>query len=297
MKIAISGGSGFIGQAVAQKLSAGNDLVILSRNPAKVRVGRGVEWHPGTEGPWQREVADADAIINLAGENIGAKRWSDERKRELRESRINATRALAEVVRRNRKADRVFVSASATGVYGDRGDEVLDEGSSVGEGFLAELARDWEREARLAEDAARVVITRFGIVLAKHGGALPRMMTPFRLGVGGRVGSGDQWWSWIALDDVVALVEWAVNVPAARGIYNATAPNPVTNREFTRALGAAMRRPTIFPAPNFALKAMLGEMADELLLASQRVLPNRTMGDGFKFVYSNVNEALRHALR
>jgi hypothetical protein len=297
MKIAIAGGSGLIGQAVAKKLLPGNDLVILSRNPARVRIGRGVEWHPGIEGAWQREVADADAIVNLAGENIGAARWSEERKKELRVSRIAATQALVDVVRRNRKSDRVFVSASAIGVYGDRGDEVLDESSPAGEGFLAELARDWEHEARLAEDAARVVITRFGIVLSKDGGALPRMLTPFRLGVGGRVGSGDQWWSWVVLDDIVSVIEWSLTAPGARGVYNATAPNPVTNRKFTAALGEVMHRPTIVPAPGFALKAMLGEMAEALLLASQRVVPNRTMGDGFRFTYMEIDQALRHVLR
>jgi uncharacterized protein (TIGR01777 family) len=298
MRIVISGGSGFIGEPLARRLlSAGHDVSILTRDPARVRAGRALAWDPATPGPWRGEVAAADAVVNLAGENVGGGRWTAERKRRIVESRVIATRALVDAMRSAPAQERVFASASAIGFYGDRGDESLTEESPGGAGFLADVTKQWEELAMAAADVARVVILRFGVVLAKGGGALGKMLLPFRLGLGGPIGNGRQWMSWVDRDDVLRAIEWAITAPSARAVYNVTAPEPVRNRDFTRALGAALHRPALLPAPAFALRAVLGEMADEMLLAGQRVLPRRLLAEGFTFEQPALDGSLRNALR
>lgn len=301
MKIAIAGGSGFVGEPLVRRLvSRGDDVVVLSRSPAKVRAGRGVQWDGQSQGAWTADVASADVVVNLAGENIGDGRWTAERKRRLIDSRLNATRALVQAldgaIETEPTPRRAFINASAIGYYGLRGDESLTESASRGTGFLADLVARWEEEARHAEKAARLVILRFGVVLAGDGGALAKMLLPFKLGVGGRIGSGQQWMSWVSRDDVIRMIEWAIGRDSARGVYNVTSPEPVRNIDFTKALGQALHRPTLFPVPGFVLKAAFGEMAGEVLLGGQRVLPARATGEGFAFGDPSVEPALKRAL-
>ncbi|HVT42908.1 MAG TPA: TIGR01777 family oxidoreductase [Thermoanaerobaculia bacterium] len=294
MKVVVSGGSGFIGSAVVRhRLERGDEVVVISRRPASVTVGRGVGW----DGPqFREEVATADAVINLAGENIARGRWSEDRKEALRESRLRSTEWIVGAFRTEPGRRRVLINASAIGYYGSRGNEVLTEDSQPGFDFLSKLTRDWESAARTAQPLARVVILRFGIVLGTDGGALPRMMLPFKLFAGGRIGRGDQWMSWIDRDDVVGLIDWALRDPAVEGVFNATAPAPVTNAEFTRRLASALHRPAILPVPPFALRLVLGEMAGALLLASQRVVPGRALEAGYSFRYAELDDSLGHLL-
>ena len=294
MKIVVAGGTGFIGEPLVRKLLPRGDVVVLSRDPSHVRAGRGVAWDGKSDGPWSREVADADIVINLAGENIAGGRWTAERKRSLVASRLDATRALVAAMQKSPDPQRTLINGSAVGFYGDRGAETLDENATTGSGFLADLVVQWENAARVAEPFARVVILRFGVVLAKGGGALGKMELPFKLGGGGPIGSGEQWMSWIDRDDVIGMIEWAIDNREARGIYNATAPEPVQNREFVRTLGKALHRPAIVPMPAIALRLALGQMADETLLGGQRVLPARAASEGFRFAFPALAEALRH---
>ncbi len=291
MKIAIAGGSGFIGTPLVERLMRLGDVVVLTRNPSHVR-GRGIEWHPPALGPWASEVGSADVVINLAGENLGAGRWSAERKQRLVSSRLDATTALVTALKQSPAERRAFISSSAVGFYGDRGDETLDELSPAGNGFLADLCRKWEAAAREAEPVARVVLLRFGVVFDKSGGALSKMLLPFRLGLGGPIGSGRQWMSWIDREDVLRAIEWTVENHAARGVYNATSPEPVQNRDFAHALGRAIRRPAFLPTPAIALKAAFGQMAEETILGGQRVLPARLGSEGFAFAEPNLDASL-----
>jgi len=291
MKSVVAGGTGFIGVPLVRELEKLGETVVLTRDPSKVRVGRGVAWDASPGGEWVREVADADAVINLAGENIGEGRWTEEKKRRILKSRLDATRALVDAIERHPR-ERVFLSGSAIGIYGDRGDEILDESSPPGDGFLAEVCKAWEEAARGAH-SSRTVITRFGVVLAADGGALPKMALPFRMFAGGKIGSGRQWVSWVALEDLIRFLVQAVENPALNGVYNVTAPEPVQNAELAKALGAALHRPAIMPVPAFAIRLVLGEMGDALLLASQRVLPRRASSDGFRFSETEIQPALR----
>lgn len=285
MRIVIAGGSGFVGEPLVERLVArGDDVAVLSRNPAKVRAGRGVQWDGKTEGAWANEVAEADAVINLAGENVGEGRWTDARKQQLVGSRLDATSAVVEALRGAPPKNRTLINASAVGYYGfSRGDETFDEHGTRGEGFLAELVEKWERAAREAESFTRLVILRFGVVLAPEGGALKKMLLPFKLGGGGPVGNGQQWMAWIDLEDAVRFVMWALDNPGVKGVYNVTAPEPVRNRDFARALGRALHRPAILPAPAFGLRAAFGQMAEEVLLGGQRAVPRRAEREGFVF--------------
>ena len=297
MKILVAGGSGFVGEPLCKHLIArGHDVAVLTRNPSKVSAGRGVAWDAKSQGAWSSEVASADAIINLAGENIGEGRWTDARKRSIVDSRLNATRALVEAVRNAPAPSRAFINASAVGYYGLRGDEPLDETASRGVGFLADVVSQWEAAAREAEPLARLVILRFGIVIARDGGALGKMLLPFKLGGGGPMGSGKQWMSWVDRDDAIRAIEWAIDNDRVRGAYNVVAPNAVTNRDFASTLGRAVHRPAILPAPAFALRVVLGEMADEMLLGGQHVVPAALLREGFSFGYPYLYESLKHAL-
>ena len=293
MLIGITGSSGLIGTALRQRLEAeGHHVRRLLRgtqdDPAAL-------WDPA--GGWIRPGAldGLDAIVHLAGESIGEGRWTKSRKAALRESRIDSTRLLVSQLEQMANPP-ALIAASAVGIYGSRGDEVLDEASKAGGGFLAELTRDWEAEVVRAEQAgARTVVLRLGVVLAP-GGALGRMALPFKFGLGGRLGAGRQWFSWVALDDAVAVILRALTTDMS-GMYNVTAPTPVTNRELTSALASVLRRPALFAVPAFALRGLLGGAADDLLLASQRVVPKRLQETGFAFRYPEISGALNAALR
>jgi uncharacterized protein (TIGR01777 family) len=298
MNIAIAGGSGFLGTALTQALvTGGHEVTILTRQtppPASVqpRVSS-VSWTPnGSTGPWVTAIHGADAVINLAGESIAAKRWSAAQKQKIRDSRLLATRSLTTAIRQAARAPAAFISGSAVGYYGDRGEETLTETSAPGTDFLAELAKDWEAAATNVAQVTRVALIRTGIVLDRQGGALPKMLPPFRMFVGGPLGSGTQYMSWIHKEDWVRLVSWTMTHEGARGPLNATSPAPVTNAEFSKALGRVLKRPSLLPAPAFALRIALGEMADALLLSGQRALPVRATDLGFSCRYSNIDEAL-----
>ncbi len=302
MRALVSGSSGLVGRALVRDLiAAGHSVGCLIRPQgagAPHPSATAVRWDPLAGELDQSAAEGAEAIIHLAGASIAAGRWSPARKRVLRESRVDATRQLVAALARLRRPPRTFISASAVGYYGSRGDEDLAEASSSGSDFLATLARDWEAEAaRAAEFGARVVFPRFGVILAARGGALQRMLLPFRLGLGGRLGRGEQWMSWLTLEEAVGIARFALENSEVRGPVNAVAPNPVRNREFTRVLGRVLRRPTIFPAPAFALRLALGEMADALLLSSQRALPQRLKGLGYAFRHPELEPALRAVLR
>ncbi len=297
MKILISGSSGFVGTALVEALGREGHTVCRLVRPQSAQPGSqpagAVRWDP-LAGELDSAAAEgSQAVVNLAGASIAEGRWSDARKRVLRSSRVDTTRQLVSALARLSQPPEVFVSASAIGYYGDRGDEELTEQSAPGSDFLAALARDWEAEAaRPAQFGARVVTLRFGLILAGHGGALPRMLTPFRLGLGGRVGSGKQWMSWVTLEEVVRIIRYALATPALRGPVNAVAPHPVRNAEFTALLGSVLRRPTLFPAPAIALRLSLGEMAEALLLSSQRVLPRKLEEAGYSFQQPELRTSL-----
>jgi uncharacterized protein (TIGR01777 family) len=298
MRIVVAGGSGFIGEPLVWRLSArGHDVAVLTRSPRRLAAGRPVEWDPPAGGSWTEEVSAADAVVNLAGESIGDHRWSEARKREILASRIDATGALVDALRTAPRRERTLVNASAIGIYGDRGDEILDESAARGPGFLGDVVEKWEAAARGAESHARVVLLRFGVVLSAGGGALVKMMLPFRFGAGGPIGNGQQWLSWITRGDVIRMIEWAIEQPGARGVFNAVAPEPVQNRDFARVLGRAMHRPAILPTPALALKLAFGQMGEELLLSSQRVVPRRAEDSGFTFEARTIAEGVEAALR
>ncbi|HTZ47777.1 MAG TPA: TIGR01777 family oxidoreductase [Verrucomicrobiae bacterium] len=302
MKILVTGSTGLVGSALVSELKqAGHTVCRLIRPDTNTEAIRGddgfdVKWDPAT-GELGGAAVGADAVVNLAGASIADGRWTDERKKILRSSRVDGTRALVGALAKMAARPRVLVSASAIGIYGDRGEEVLTEESQAGADFLNVVARDWEAEAEKAETMGiRVVRVRLGVVLAKHGGALPVMARPFRFGVGGRIASGRQWMSWISLEDVVGVIRLALENGAIRGAVNAVSPEPVRNSEFTRVLAHALHRPALFPAPAFVLRLILGEMADGLLLASQRVVPAKLERLGYHFIHANLQEALATAL-
>jgi hypothetical protein len=294
MKVVVSGASGLLGSALVPALeSAGHDVVrLVRRDPA----GAGeITWNPAAGALDPATVTGVDAIVNLSGATIG-RRWNDERKAEILESRVAATSLLARVAAELEPHPSVLVSACAVGIYGDRGDEILTEESTLGTGFLADVGRAWEDAAGPAREAGiRVVSFRQGIVLSRAGGALQRLLLPFKLGVGGRVGSGKQWWSWVGLDDLVQAYLFALGSDLG-GAVNLTAPSPATNAQFVKALGRALHRPTVFPLPAFAVKAAFGEMGEEALLEGQRVLPARLLDAGFAFRYPELDVALPRAL-
>jgi uncharacterized protein len=304
MKVIIAGGTGFLGRALAAALAPdAHDLVVLTRGSSsrdqKTSIAHGrlrtVVWSPtGEIGPWASELEGAGAIVNLAGESIAGRRWSAAHKARILDSRVRATRSLAAAIRRASPPPPVFVSGSAVGYYGPLGDEAVTEERPAGADFLASVCVQWEQEAaRAGSDRTRVVSVRTGLVLSKDGGALPQMLPPFKFGAGGAVGSGRQYWPWIHHSDWVNLVRWAMTTPAVSGPVNATAPNPVTNKAFAEALGRAMHRPALLPAPAFALRLLLGEMADALLLSGQRALPAKAERLGFKFRFTHVDAALK----
>ncbi len=295
-KILVSGASGFIGSALCPVLSsAGADVRRLVRT--RPRDDSEIQWDPaGSTDASQLE--GLDAVVHLAGERITGP-WTAAKKQRILQSRAQGTRTLATLFAQCARRPRVFVSASAVGFYGDRGDEILREESAPGStGFLPEVARAWEEATRPAAEAGiRVVNLRIGIVLSPRGGALKQMLLPFKLGLGGRLGSGQQHMSWIALDDLLGAIQFALTNDLLRGPVNAVAPNPVTNAEFTKTLGQVLHRPTIFPVPAFAVRTLFGQMGEELLLASQRVEPARLVAAGFSFKHPELRGALEAVLK
>jgi uncharacterized protein (TIGR01777 family) len=292
MKIAIAGASGLVGKALIPALEAqGSEVTRLVRTAP--RAGE-IEWHPNKDAVSAVSLDGFDIIINLAGENIAGGRWTDEQKRKIRDSRVNGTHLLSEAITRMEHKPRAFICASATGIYGDRDDEVLDEQSESGGGFLAGVCREWELACELAVKAGvRVVNLRFGPILAREGGMLSKLLTPFKMGMGGKVGSGRQFISWVSLEDSVNAIPLAINDESIRGPLNVVSPNPVTNEEFTKTLGHVLNRPTALAMPAFAARLAFGEMADEMLLVSQRVMPKRLNAAGFQFSYPRLEEAFR----
>jgi len=305
MKIVIAGGSGFLGSPLAEMYAEdGHDVRVLTRTlapgetrhdpgtgvPGISRVGWPVD---GATGPWAAALEGADAVINLSGESLAAKRWSPETKKRIRESRLLATRSLVAAINAATVPPAVFISGSAVGYYGPSDGRPLSETDGPGSGFLATLCADWEAEARrAARDNTRLVLLRTGIVLERSGGALPQMMRPFKFFAGGPIGSGRQYVSWIHRLDWIEIVRWIVQTPTVAGPVNATAPHPITNREFAHALGRSMRRPSFIPAPGFAVKIAVGEFADSIL-TGQRVVPARAQNDGYHFRYPEIDQAFR----
>jgi uncharacterized protein (TIGR01777 family) len=298
MNITVIGATGFIGtQLTRALLNGGHTVHALARNrpanlPESVRFS---EWQSMEEEPPPESLTGADAVIHLAGEPV-AQRWTPQAKQRIYSSRVDGTRHLVNALSTQSRRPSVLICASAIGIYGSRGDEILTERSAAGDDFLASLVSDWEKAAVLAEALGiRVVRLRLGVVLGQDGGALQKMLPPFRLGLGGRLGSGRQWTSWIHIDDVISLVLFILANAGVHGAVNATAPEPVTNAEFTKELAGALHRPAIFPVPKFALRILFGEMAG-MVLASQRVIPEAAKSAGFEFQYPKLGPALRRLL-
>lgn len=292
MTIVIAGGTGFLGSGLAASFRAdGHDVVLLTRRPRKPG---DVAWDPlSPSGDWTATVDGADAVINLAGESLDAGRWTAARKASILDSRIAATRAIVAAIAKARRPPAVLVNASAIGVYGTHGSAALTEHSPPGSDFLASVCVAWEAQALEAARMTRVVLLRTGLALDGSGGALPKLALPFQLFAGGRAGSGDQYWSWIHREDWTRIVRWTVDTPDVSGPVNLTAPAPVTNAEFAQTLGRVLHRPALMPAPAFAMRLLLGEMADALILNGQRVLPAKATLHGFEFRYPDLESALR----
>ncbi|HJQ70673.1 MAG TPA: TIGR01777 family oxidoreductase [Blastocatellia bacterium] len=296
MKILITGATGLIGRPLCRRLTEeGHAVIALSRDPDKVgdlAAAKVFRWQ-AQAGPPPAEAFDSvEAVVHLAGEPIAARRWSEEQKQRIRDSRVISTRHLVNGMRAAAPRPAALISSSAVGFYGDRGDELVDEDSPPGAGFMPDICREWETEAERASEARiRVVVVRTGVVLAQKGGALEKMLPPFKLGVGGRIGDGRQWFPWIHLSDIVEIFRHAIFSSALGGVINGVAPAVVTNSEFARALARALGRPAIFPVPQFALRLMFGEMAD-VLLGSQRVAPKRLLASGYEFRYAELQPAL-----
>lgn len=295
MRIVIAGGSGFLGRALRQRLTGdGHEVQILTRRPRPDRVDQ-LPWLPdGTAGPWAQALSGAGAVVNLAGEGIADKRWSAARKRALLASRVDATTSLVAALGAVPVPPPVFVSASAVGYYGPTGDDPITEDAPAGHDFLGEMAAAWEAAAAPAAAYGRVVLLRTGLVMGA-GGALAKMLPAFKLGVGGRLGSGRQWMPWIHLDDWTALTATLLTDDRASGPFNLSAPEPVTNADFTRALGRALGRPTIIPVPAFALSLALGELST-VLLTGQRAVPAKALALGFGFRYPRIDDGLAAAI-
>lgn len=294
MVIAVSGSSGLIGSALAGALEArGHTIKRLVRRPA--RRSDEISWDPAREQLDARALEGVDAVINLAGENL-ARRWTAGARDRIRSSRVNGTTMLARALAAMPTKPRVMLSASAVGIYGNRGDEILDESSTLGNDFLASVCKDWEGATAPAADAGiRVVHLRTGIVLSRREGVLAKLLLPFRLGLGGRLGDGRQWMSWIALTDLVAALAFLLRAEAVSGAVNLVAPNPVMNAEFARTLAHVLGRPAVFPVPRFALTLLFGQMAEDTILSSQRVRAGRLLDNGFKFKLPTLDEALYDA--
>ncbi len=299
MRILITGASGLIGKAL-QHSFAGKGYEVLLAGRREPKRENEIQWTV-KDGFREEDLArleGLDAVVHLAGEGIAGLRWTDEKKKAIRDSRVDGTRSLVKTLSELDQKPKVFIAGSAMGFYGDRGDEIMTETSRPGDTFLAEVCKEWEMESRRAEDSGiRTVLLRTGIVLSKDGGALATMMTPFKFGVGGVIGSGKQWMSWISLDDVVGIVNFAIENENLRGAVNVASPNPVTNEEFTKTLGDVLYRPTFLPLPEFAVNLVFGEMGDALLIQSTRLEPKRLRDAGYEFKFTSLKSALENAVK
>lgn len=296
MRVLVSGASGLIGSALVKEAEqAGHEITLLARRSPR-QGERAVWWDPAERSVERQQLEGFDAVVHLAGENLMG-RWTAEKKARIRNSRVQATRFLADSLGALEKPPKVFLCASAVGYYGDRGDQILDEAQGAGNGFLAGVARDWEAAtAPLAQLAVRVVTMRFGVVLSTKGGALEKMLTPFKMGLGGPLGNGRQYVSWISLEDAVRAILFILTDPNLSGPVNVCAPTPVTNHDFAKTLGKILGRPTSMPVPAFAVRLAAGEMADEMLFASARMVPRKLLDEGFTFRDPDLAGALRRAL-
>jgi uncharacterized protein (TIGR01777 family) len=299
MKILITGASGLIGKALQGSFAKkGYDMLLAGRGEPKN--ANEIQW--SVEDGFREEdlarLEGLDAVVHLAGENIAGLRWTDEKKKAIRDSRVHGTRNLVNTLADLKQKPKVLIAGSAMGFYGDRGDEILTETSHPGDTFLSDVSKEWETESRRAEDSGiRTVLLRTGIVLSKDGGALATMLTPFKFGVGGVVGSGKQWMSWISLDDVIDIINYAIENENLRGAINVASPNPVTNEEFTKTLGEVLYRPTFLPLPEFAVNLVFGEMGDALLIDSTRLEPKRLQEAGYRFKFNDLKSALENAVK
>jgi uncharacterized protein (TIGR01777 family) len=303
-KVIVTGATGFIGKALCSRLERESyQVVALSRNPErgqrlfgpKVSVAK---WNGANASEWLEHAEGANAIVNLAGENIGTGRWTSQRKQAILQSRLDAGKAVLEAVESTSVKPRVVVQASAVGFYGSRGNDMIDEFSSPGEGFLADVAKEWEQSTHKVESfGVRRVVIRSGVVLGSEGGALLQLLKPFRLFAGGPLGSGQQWFSWIHIEDEVNAILFLLKRKDLKGVFNLSAPHPLLQKDFARLLGKIMRRPSWFPTPGFGLRMILGEMAEEMLLVSQRVAPKRLLEAGYLFLYPEAEHALKDILK
>lgn len=299
MKILITGATGLIGTALEKSFTEkGHEMLVTGRRPSNKPGYIAWDTEKAFDGESLKKLESIDAIIHLVGEPVGDWRWTDDKKRRIRDSRVISTRALIDSIAKLKNKPKILISMSGVGYYGDRGDDLLTERGGVGDTFLAEVCRDWEAEARKAENyGVRVVLMRNGVVLSKEGGALATMMTPFSFGLGGVVGSGKQWLSWLSLDDMVGIINFALENENIEGAVNAVSPNPVTNEEFTKTLGEVIHRPTFLPLPKFAVDLMMGEMGDALLLDSARVRPEKLEKAGYEFKFADLKAALEDAVK
>src|SRR6185503_17937378 len=297
MKILVSGSHGLVGTALVKSLkAAGHEVFSLVRYAPHTKTE--IEWSPDRYSIALARIEGFDAVVNLAGESIAEGRWTDEKKRRIRESRVKGTKLLGDALANLTAPPKTFICASAIGYYGNRGDEILDEASAPGNDFLSQVCVEWEKATALAtEKGIRVVNARFGIILDENGGALKKMLPPFRMGVGGKIGNGKQWMSWIALTDVIGALNFALVNESLRGPANFVAPNPVTNAEFTKTLGRVLSRPTLFPIPAFGIRLLFGEMGETLLLGSLRVDPQQLKSSCYQFQYAQLEQALRDILK
>jgi uncharacterized protein (TIGR01777 family) len=299
MRILITGASGLIGKALQRSFAEkGYEMLLASRGEPKN--ANEIQWtvEDGFREEDLSRLEGLDAVVHLAGEGIAGLRWTDDKKRAIRDSRVNGTRNLVNTLADLKQKPKVLIAGSAMGFYGDRGDEILTETSRPGDTFLSDVCKEWEMESRRAEDSGiRTVLLRTSIVLSKDGGALATMLTPFKFGVGGVVGSGKQWMSWVSLDDVIDIINYAIEHESLRAAVNVASPNPVTNEEFTKTLGDVLYRPTFLPLPEFAVNLVFGEMGDALLIDSTRVEPKRLQEAGYKFKFSDLKSALENAVK
>lgn len=298
MKVVMTGATGFVGQVIVkQLLAAGDEVIVLTRNVAKAAISLGsscryYQWDDSNNLPPLEALEGADGVINLMGESI-SKRWDENQKKKIYDSRINGTRRLVEAIEKLQNKPKVFVSTSAIGIYGNRGPEDINEASSVADDFLAKVCKDWENEANKARNhGCRVVIIRTGVVLGRHGGALEKMLPVFKLGLGGRVGSGNQFMSWIHIEDLASMYVEALKNNSVKGVLNGTAPYPATNAQFSKVMGKVLKRPAILPAPSFAVQLALGEMS-QIVLEGQKVLPLKFKEINFRFRYPTLEMALK----
>jgi len=296
MRVLITGASGLVGTELQKSFAAkGYDMLLASRSEPTDE--QHIQWTVEEGFAEPEKLEGLDAVVHLAGENVSGLRWTEEKKRAIRDSRVLGTRNVVTAISKLKDRPKIFVASSAIGFYGERGDEEITESSAAGDNFLAEVSKAWESESRRAEDAGiRTVLLRTGIVLTKEGGALGTMLTPFKLGVGGVIGSGKQWMSWISMEDHIAVINFVIENENIRGAVNSVSPNPVTNEQFTKTLGDVLYRPTFLPLPEFAVSMVFGEMGDALLLASTKVVPKRLEDAGFEFKYPQLKPAIEHAV-